>query len=374
MWKEKFRIGVSCIDLQHQELFAKTGELLREVNDSVDKHRDTCISTILFLKGYAVKHFADEEKYQKSIRYVNFDEHKKQHEKFIRTVLDHEQKMLAADFDAKSVKAFTGMLVTWLVYHVTDSDQKVGQYKPEAAQAAWSAQAAQAVLAAQSSQAALSALSSPAGLSSQAARSTQSSPAGLSSHAVRSTQSSPAAQSTQSAQPSQAAMSSTSTQAPGGLPAEFGHNHSDMVYRGVLDTLNTMADIEQDSIKLVDICEETFADSVAIEVALSGEVTGYMTFVYPVPMIKKLIFALMNYVPDNVGELELSALFELSNIVGENICGRISRAEGFTADTRPPVLINMHDETPDERILLDTGIGVIETDIVLEHRLPAVHI
>jgi len=54
-WKESLRIGVDIIDEQHKELFAKTRELLKEINGHSADKKQKCISTILFLKDYAVK-------------------------------------------------------------------------------------------------------------------------------------------------------------------------------------------------------------------------------------------------------------------------------------------------------------------------------
>ena len=128
MWNESFRIGVENIDRQHKELFKKTEELLIEVrNESVEyaDRKEKCISTILFLKDYAVKHFADEEAYQISINYKDFDAHKKLHEKFVETVLQHEKKLTESDFAKTDVSEFAEMLVAWLLYHVVDADKKI---------------------------------------------------------------------------------------------------------------------------------------------------------------------------------------------------------------------------------------------------------
>jgi len=133
MWKESFRVGVEVIDNQHMKLFAKADELLKAVHDGgCAEHKEKCISTILFLKEYAVQHFADEEKYQLSINYKGYEEHKKMHEKFVKTVLMHEKNMKETDFAEKEIKQFAGMLVAWLLYHVADADQKIGKDKAAA--------------------------------------------------------------------------------------------------------------------------------------------------------------------------------------------------------------------------------------------------
>ena len=125
MWKEEYKIGVELIDLQHYELFVKSEELLREVYKSSEFNKEKIIEMILFLKQYAVRHFEDEEKYSKSIKFEKYEEHKQQHADFIKRVLMYETKLIASDFVESDVQEFTGLLASWLVYHVSVSDQEI---------------------------------------------------------------------------------------------------------------------------------------------------------------------------------------------------------------------------------------------------------
>ncbi|MDR2591104.1 MAG: hemerythrin domain-containing protein, partial [Oscillospiraceae bacterium] len=104
MWRESLCVGVDIIDNQHKQLFKKIEELLLEVNNKSVRNKVECIATIIFLKDYVVKHFADEEACMKSINYEDFEYHKALHEKFITTVAQHEKKMLASDFSDNDVK------------------------------------------------------------------------------------------------------------------------------------------------------------------------------------------------------------------------------------------------------------------------------
>lgn len=130
MWKECYRIGDDRIDSQHMELFRMVDELLKIVSgkssadDSPDL-REECKAAITFLKNYAVQHFADEEKIQQEVGYSGYEEHKKIHGQFVASVLEYEKKMIESDFDIAVIRDFTGMLTTWLVYHVTGEDQKI---------------------------------------------------------------------------------------------------------------------------------------------------------------------------------------------------------------------------------------------------------
>ncbi|MCL1865937.1 MAG: hemerythrin family protein, partial [Oscillospiraceae bacterium] len=120
-------IGVKKIDEQHERLFSKVNEPIYDILKGGDYQKEKNISTVLFLKEYAVTHFADEEEYQLSIDDPNYPIHKKMHEDFIATVLKHESNMVASDFAHKDVSKFTGTLFAWLIYHVSDVDQKIGK-------------------------------------------------------------------------------------------------------------------------------------------------------------------------------------------------------------------------------------------------------
>ena len=124
MWKESYKIGVEHIDKQHEELFSKTHELLQIIQgeDAVARMQE-CINVILYLKGYAVDHFAVEEEYMLSTNYSNIKKHKLLHKVFVDTVLALEQKLRNANFSIAIAKEITGFLSTWLIYHVAGIDQ-----------------------------------------------------------------------------------------------------------------------------------------------------------------------------------------------------------------------------------------------------------
>jgi len=273
MWKDKLRIGVDIIDEQHKKLFDRIGSLLKQLNESGVKHRQECIDAIVFLKEYAVEHFANEEAYQQSIGYKGFAAHKKLHEGFIKTVLEHEQKMLASDFAEKDVKEFTGMLVAWLLYHVANSDQKIGKEAK---------------------------------------------------------------------------------------PVEILHSHSDIVCYSIFDVLNKMAGLDTALMKRVESHSETFDETVVVEVGFTGDISGYIDLCYPDFFIKNLMHSMMGFTPEIIGELEISALFEMSNIISGTICRQITKDGDIFCDITPPQITHRSDVSPDERLALDTGQGIYQ--------------
>ena len=281
MWKESLRIGVDHIDAQHQELFRITDELLKELRGSSEQRKQKCISTVHFLKDYAAKHFAEEEAYQQSIGYKGFAAHKKLHDKFRETVMLHENKMAASDFADKDVKEFTGMLIAWLLYHISDADQK---YVKEVE------------------------------------------------------------------------------------PPEIAHDYSGIIRNGVRDTLYKMGGPDYQLVHIIEAHTEPLGDSLAIEVKLAGDTSGYIILVYPVGFIKGLIYSMMNYTPEVLDELAISAMFETSNIISGSICNQIAKDRGILCDIMTPHRIQRSAAHPEERITLDTGKGIVEVDIAVVYR------
>lgn len=281
MWKESLRIGIDSIDEQHKALFDKIEELRKAVQGSGDDRKQKCIDAILFLKDYTTRHFADEEAYQQSIKYKYFEAHKKLHEGFIKTLDEHEQKMKESDYAYNDVKSFTGMLMTWLLYHVSDADQKIGK---------------------------------------EASVSTE-------VHSV----------------------------------------HSDMMIFGIGDVLSKMADYDATEIREVDAYTSGSDDTLAVEVKLEGEAEGYIIYVFPFAFVKDLMNSMMGYEPEVIGELEISALFEISNIISGTMCRQISYSKKVKCDNTLPFLAEMSGTHTGEKIAVDTGRGIIETEVSIKY-------
>jgi len=124
-WRDEYLIGVEHIDAQHRSLFEKVAEFSRIVESGVEENKDEIIAGIKFLKEYALKHFADEESYQRSINYPEFAEHQAQHKSFVQTVLNNERELKASNYAESDIRKLMKTLSVWLVFHVANTDQKL---------------------------------------------------------------------------------------------------------------------------------------------------------------------------------------------------------------------------------------------------------
>ena len=130
LWKNEYNIGEKKIDAQHYQLFYKIERLLYIAkSNEPERLKQECNDIIEFLISYTIEHFAVEEAYQKKIKYVSYEQHKKIHDNFKNTVVLY-QKQLNEEFSTKTLKSFIGTLLTWLVVHVCNCDKKIVKNEP----------------------------------------------------------------------------------------------------------------------------------------------------------------------------------------------------------------------------------------------------
>jgi hemerythrin len=130
MWKESYRIGIELIDTQHQELFQRITDFLKVIKGQGkwEQKIDRVKETSSFMQSYVVKHFSDEEVYQKKINYPNCEGHHQLHEEFKAEVSKYAEKLVESGYNEDVAQEFAGKLMTWLIYHVAKEDQEIGKY------------------------------------------------------------------------------------------------------------------------------------------------------------------------------------------------------------------------------------------------------
>ena len=130
MWKEKYRINVSYIDDQHEELFKRVSDFLQVVQskDPWEKKVEKVKDTMAFMKDYVESHFADEEVYQEQIQYPDIEKHREAHAKFKAGIYDYVKIFESQGYTKEIIQEFGGKLMTWLIMHVGKMDQKIGEY------------------------------------------------------------------------------------------------------------------------------------------------------------------------------------------------------------------------------------------------------
>jgi hemerythrin len=130
MWKDKYKIGVELIDKQHEELFRRVSDFTRTIRGEEDWNArlDKVKETMLFMKDYVIDHFNEEEIYQEQINYPDIEIHKEAHAKFKEGIDNYVKIFEEEGFTEEKIQEFGGRLMAWLIMHVGNMDQKIGEY------------------------------------------------------------------------------------------------------------------------------------------------------------------------------------------------------------------------------------------------------
>ncbi len=126
-WSDEYKIGDDSIDDEHKQLFSVVNRILRNCMDqNYEQNEATCTEAIRFLKDYAVKHFAEEEAFQRSIGYAGYKTHKKVHDDMRDVVIPALEKEVAVKgYSTEALEHFTGTVAGWLAAHILIEDQAI---------------------------------------------------------------------------------------------------------------------------------------------------------------------------------------------------------------------------------------------------------
>lgn len=127
-WNDEYAIGIELIDHQHQELFRAVNRVKSILDQGdVTRNQRICIEALRFLKNYTLTHFREEEAYQQSIHYANFEQHKKFHAAFCAIISDYDRKFQECSFTHESISEFINVLQYWLINHILFQDQLIAK-------------------------------------------------------------------------------------------------------------------------------------------------------------------------------------------------------------------------------------------------------
>lgn len=124
-WDKRFNIGVDSIDKAHRKLFSIVHKL---IDLSKDKNSGpwACAEGIKYFKNHAVKHFADEEAYMRSIGYEGYEIHKRLHDDLrFKTLPALEKDLTESDYSQEAIQHFIGICVGWLTAHIIIEDRAI---------------------------------------------------------------------------------------------------------------------------------------------------------------------------------------------------------------------------------------------------------
>lgn len=122
-WDKSLETGNAEIDQQHKSIIEAINGLLEACSQG--KGRTEVENTLKFLQDYVVKHFNDEEKLQLKSNYPEYNEHKKKHEAFKKTVNEIVQEYNTGGASIQLVAKVNTSVAGWLITHIKSDDKKV---------------------------------------------------------------------------------------------------------------------------------------------------------------------------------------------------------------------------------------------------------
>jgi hemerythrin len=119
-WNETLSVKIDSIDLQHKKLIDLINSFYDHINQGSQK--DKMLELIKALKDYTVFHFSTEEKYMKQTNFPDFKNHKAEHDKFVSTVLNFEERYKNGKL--LLTIEITNFIKEWISKHIMGTDKK----------------------------------------------------------------------------------------------------------------------------------------------------------------------------------------------------------------------------------------------------------
>lgn len=118
-WDDKLKTNHFAIDNDHRKLV----DLVNQLGEAMQsgKGREICGKVLSDLIAYTKTHFAMEERLMDTHKYAKATDHKAEHAKLLKDVLEFKAK-----FDSGALTVTAGLLTflrDWLIRHISQSDK-----------------------------------------------------------------------------------------------------------------------------------------------------------------------------------------------------------------------------------------------------------
>jgi len=120
-WRDDFRIGIKGVDFEHERLVQQINEVYALINERAD--REQVIDSLGEIYGSISAHFALEEQMMKRHEYVDYAEHKADHERLLDEICDiTDEYEASAQLDEAT---FSQKLANWFQFHFKTHDSRL---------------------------------------------------------------------------------------------------------------------------------------------------------------------------------------------------------------------------------------------------------
>jgi len=125
-WTDKLACGIKVIDDQHKGLVNLVNEMFDHVSGNYVQEHDYFNRVIQEAVKYVKTHFATEEKILIATKFAGYAEHKKEHENFIRTIVENIKEYESGN--RYTLSTFTRFLKDWVLSHIAFMDKQYFEY------------------------------------------------------------------------------------------------------------------------------------------------------------------------------------------------------------------------------------------------------
>jgi hemerythrin len=119
-WLDEYKIGDAAIDKQHEYLFDLANQIVDPDNDQQKTYHN-----IMALYHYVKEHFKAEEAIMKLRKYVDYDEHIKEHVLLSKRLDEISSQVIRGDTGPDEVMRF---MRSWLLEHILGRDVLLGDF------------------------------------------------------------------------------------------------------------------------------------------------------------------------------------------------------------------------------------------------------
>lgn len=123
-WDEKYTVKIERFDEAHKKLIQLMNEVYRVIKSKKNDGQTESILNELY--DYTKTHFNDEINMMEKYNYPDVEEHREEHNEFIRE-LDNIKQMIGRQSNLLNVQLLN-FIKDWLINHIMKSDAKYGQF------------------------------------------------------------------------------------------------------------------------------------------------------------------------------------------------------------------------------------------------------
>jgi len=121
-WKKSWDFGIPSIDAEHINILKAINALEEFLGEN--RIRLDIQKLIRALKEFTQVHFPHEESLMQKVDFDQYEQHRKEHEKFLKKLLTFESQVSQETLLKGACQGFMAYLEEWLTYHILGSDRK----------------------------------------------------------------------------------------------------------------------------------------------------------------------------------------------------------------------------------------------------------